>query len=235
MADLFAGVVSSRPGAPRRWWSSVPFSIGVHAMLIGVALIVPLAATGAIPTPATMMVFTVVPPPPPPLAPVVPPPTAAVPSAPAPIVSPIPTEAPSEILKEEIPVEHSLTPPPAQLNVGASNAGLPIGDGAPVKLGVPPPPGPARAGVDVRTPVKVAGAPPIYPTIAKAAKVEGTVTIEAIIGVDGRVTEARVLRSVPMLDRAALDAVEKWRYSPTTLNGVAVPVILTVTVNFTLR
>jgi protein TonB len=58
------------------------------------------------------------------------------------------------------------------------------------------------------------------------------VIIEAVIGTDGRVQEARVLRSIPLLDQAALDAVRQWEYSPTTLNGVAVPVIMTVTVNF---
>lgn len=235
MADLFGGVVSRGPGTPRRWWSSVPFSIGMHALLIGALLIVPLAATGALPTPATIMVFTVVPPPPPPLAPALPPPSTPASVAPAPIVSPIPTEAPTELLTKEIPVEHSLTPPSAQLNFGVSNAGLPIGDGAVVQLGVPPEARPKRAGIDVKTPVKIADAQPVYPTVAKAAKVEGTVIIEAVIGVDGRVTEARVLRSVAMLDRAALDAVQRWRYTPTTLNGVAVPVLLTVTVTFSLR
>jgi len=235
MADLFAGGVSSRPGAPRRWWSSVPFSIGVHAFVIGAAVIVPLAASGTLPTPATILAFTVVTPPPPPRAPVIPSPPAAAASAPAPIVSPVPTEAPAEILKEEVPVIRSLTPPSAQLNVGASTSGLPLGDGGPVTLGAPPPSTPKRAGIDVTTPVKVFDARPVYPTAAKAAKVEGTVIIEAVIGVDGRVTEARVLRSSPLLDRAALDAVGQWRYRPTTLNGVAVPVVLTVTVNFTLR
>lgn len=235
MADLFAGGVSSRAGAPRRWWSSVPFSIGVHACVIGAAVIVPLAASGTLPTPATILAFTVVTPPPPPRAPVIPSPPTAAASAPAPIVSPVPTEAPTEILKEEVPVVHSLTPPPAQLNVGASNSGLPSGDGGPVTLGVPPPSTPKRAGIDVTTPVKVFDARPVYPPAAKAAKVEGTVIIEAVIGVDGRVTEAKVLRSSPLLDRAALDAVGQWRYTPTTLNGVAVPVILTVTVTFTLR
>jgi protein TonB len=235
MADLFAGVVSSRPGHLRRWWSSVPCSIAVHALVIGAALIVPLAASGALPTPSTMMVFTVVPPPPPPRPPVVATPAAAVSAAPTPIVSPVPTEAPTEILEKEVPVVHSLTPPSAQLNVGASNIGLPVGDPGSISLGTPPPVGPKRAGIDVKTPVKVVDAHPVYPVAAKAARVEGTVIIEAVIGIDGRVTEARVLRSSPLLDRAALEAVGKWRYSPTTLDGVPVPVILTVTVNFTLR
>jgi protein TonB len=60
------------------------------------------------------------------------------------------------------------------------------------------------------------------------------VIIEATIDREGRVTEARLLRSIPLLDQAALEAVRQWEYEPTLLNGVTVPVIMTVTVNFTL-
>ena len=59
--------------------------------------------------------------------------------------------------------------------------------------------------------------------------------VEATIGTDGAVTGARVLRSIPLLDTAALDAVRQWQFSPTLLNGVPVSVIMTVTVTFTLR
>ena len=62
----------------------------------------------------------------------------------------------------------------------------------------------------------------------------GVVILEAVIGVDGRVADAKVLRSIPLLDQAAVDAVRQWVYTPTLLNGVPVPVIMTVTVNFTL-
>ena len=51
----------------------------------------------------------------------------------------------------------------------------------------------------------------------------------------GMVQDAKVLRSIPLLDAAALDAVRQWQFTPTTLNGVPVPVIMTVTVNFTLQ
>jgi protein TonB len=64
--------------------------------------------------------------------------------------------------------------------------------------------------------------------------VQGVVILEAIIGQDGRILDARVLRSIPLLDQAALDAVKQWEYTPTLLNGVPVPVIMTVTVQFTL-
>ena len=65
--------------------------------------------------------------------------------------------------------------------------------------------------------------------------VEGVVIIEATIDRRGKVSETRLLRSIPLLDQAALDAVRQWEYDPTLLNGVAVPVIVTVTVTFTLR
>ncbi len=99
----------------------------------------------------------------------------------------------------------------------------------------PQPSRPVRPGGVIKVPVKVRHVPPIYPAIAQQARVEGVVIIEAVVGVDGRVIEAKVLRSKPLLDEAALVAVRQWEFTPTTLNGVPVPVIMTVTVNFTLR
>jgi periplasmic protein TonB len=75
----------------------------------------------------------------------------------------------------------------------------------------------------------------VYPSIAQSARVQGVVIVEATIGPDGKVSDARVLRSIPLLDQAALDAVRQWVFTPTLLNGVPVPVIMTVTVNFTLQ
>ena len=71
--------------------------------------------------------------------------------------------------------------------------------------------------------------------MARSARVSGIVILEAVIGPDGRVTDVTVLRSVALLDEAAVEAVQQWEYTPTLLNGVPVPVIMTVTVNFTLR
>jgi protein TonB len=76
---------------------------------------------------------------------------------------------------------------------------------------------------------------PTYPAIAQSARVQGIVIIEATIGTNGRVTNTKVLRSIPLLDQAAIDAVKQWEFTPTTLNGVPVPVIMTVTVQFTLQ
>ena len=61
------------------------------------------------------------------------------------------------------------------------------------------------------------------------------VIIEAVIGTDGRVTDAKVLRSIALLDQAALDAVRTWQYTPTLLNGMPVSVIMTVVVQFRLQ
>ncbi len=91
---------------------------------------------------------------------------------------------------------------------------------------------PVRVGGQIMPPRKIKDVQPVYPAIAQSARVSGTVTIEATIGPDGKVTDAKVVRSVPLLDQAALDAVRQWEYLPTLLNGVPVPVVMTVTVNF---
>ena len=92
---------------------------------------------------------------------------------------------------------------------------------------------PVRIGGNIRAPKKIKDVKPVYPAIAQSARVAGAVTIEATIGPDGRVIDAKVVRSIPLLDQAALDAVRQWQYTPTLLNGVPVPVLVTVTINFT--
>ena len=86
----------------------------------------------------------------------------------------------------------------------------------------------------IRQPAKTRHVNPQYPAAAQTARVQGVVIIEARIGVDGKVSQARVLRSVPLLDQAALDAVMEWEFTPTRLNGQLVPVMTTITVQFTL-
>jgi TonB family protein len=95
--------------------------------------------------------------------------------------------------------------------------------------------GTLRVGGEIRAPQKIVNVAPVYPQEAQDARVQGVVIIEAKIAADGSVAEAWVLRSIPILDNAALDAVRQWRYTPTLLNGAPVPVIMTVTVNFTLE
>ena len=99
----------------------------------------------------------------------------------------------------------------------------------------PPPAAPIRVGGDIAAPTKTRHVDPIYPPIAQSARVQGSVIIEATIGADGKIVDAKVLRSIPLLDKAALDAVHQWEFTPTLLNGVPVPVIMTVTVSFTLK
>ena len=92
--------------------------------------------------------------------------------------------------------------------------------------------GPIRLGAGIQPPKKVKDVKALYPEAALASQLRGTVVIEATIGVDGRVLDAVVRRSIPGLDQAALDAVRQWEYEPALMNGVPVAVIMTVTVAF---
>jgi protein TonB len=91
---------------------------------------------------------------------------------------------------------------------------------------------PVRVGGQIKPPTKVKDVKPVYPAIARSARVAGAVVIAATIDEEGKVIDAKVVRSVPLLDQAALDAVQQWEYMPTLLNGVPVPVLVTVTINF---
>ena len=109
------------------------------------------------------------------------------------------------------------------LSFGVSGGGAAVG---------PLPNGAVRVGGSVRPPVKIADVPPVLPEIAARANVRGIVILEVTVDVDGTVKDARVLRSIPLLDAAALEAVRQWRYEPTSIDGKPVPVIMTVSVAF---
>ena len=94
---------------------------------------------------------------------------------------------------------------------------------------------PVRVGDAIKAPMRTNHVNAAYPAEAMRQRVEGTVVLEIVVGCDGAVTDARVLRGIPMLDAAAVDAVKQWRFQPTLLNGAPVPVVSTVTVTFTLR
>jgi protein TonB len=94
---------------------------------------------------------------------------------------------------------------------------------------------PLRIGGNIKSPAKIYDVRPVYPPIALQARVTGVVILEVVIDADGNVAEGWVLRSIPLLDQAALDAVKEWKYRPTLLNGTPVPVIMTVAVNFNLQ
>jgi protein TonB len=112
-------------------------------------------------------------------------------------------------------------------------------EGVGIVATVPPPPpepkAPIRLHSGMKAPVKTTDVAPVYPVIAKQTHVQGVVILEAVLNAQGGVESVRVLRSIPLLDQAAVDAVQRWRFTPALLNGQAVPVVMTVTVNFTLQ
>ena len=110
----------------------------------------------------------------------------------------------------------------------------------------PPPPAPVaqpwqspdaasaiHIGGQIKTPTKIRDVKPVYPAEALAAHVQGVVILETLIDREGNVEEIHILRSIPMLDEAAVGAVSQWKFTPTLLNGGPIPVIMTTTVNFT--
>ena len=91
-----------------------------------------------------------------------------------------------------------------------------------------------RAGIDVKEPRKLKNVPPVYPDVALRGKIEGIVLLTIAIRPDGRVEDVRVLRSIPLLDEAAVAAARQWLFSPTLLGGVPVSVTMSVSVRFSL-
>ena len=89
-----------------------------------------------------------------------------------------------------------------------------------------------RVGGEIKPPRKIKDVKPVYPPAAREAGIAGVVILEVKIGTDGRIEEGRVLKSIPLLDEAALDAVKQWQFEPTLMNGAPVPLIMTVTINF---
>jgi protein TonB len=126
----------------------------------------------------------------------------------------------------------------------APSVDLPSGVGEVERLAQPPaappteiarPSAPVRVALLPQPPRKIVDVRPMYPDLARSARVDGTVILEAVVDTNGSVTQLRVVRSVPLLDQAALDAVRQWRYAPTVYGGRPVSVLLTITVRFTLQ
>ena len=216
---------------------SVPVSILVHVVLLLVLVVIPLASDIMPPLPLGPIDSWVL------AAPAPPPPDVVLRSAP-----PSPGPSPSGAAPTKAPDTIAPEPPAAQafVPVGAVEGGLPPGfgvDGGLPPVIVTPPPAPAppvtqapvRAAQLPELPRKIVDVHPLYPEIARSARVEGTVILEAVLDTSGRITQLRVLRSVPLLDQAAIDAVRQWRYTPSTYNGRAVSVLMTITVHFSLQ
>lgn len=219
-------------------WSMVPVSICAH-VIVGIAVvIVPLAAEVEWPRPAPLhslvLAMKTVPVPPSPA-----PPAAVRRAAPATDVR-MPSSLEPE--RETPPVSAGSAGPdtPVDGGIGPVDPGIPGGLGSGVAVPSPPPPAaqppaPVRPGGSIREPKKIFDVAPAYPAFAASARIEGIVILEAVINERGGVERMKVLRSVALLDAAAIEAVKQWRYTPTLLNGTPVPVLLTITIKFTLH
>jgi len=231
---MFDDIVEPSVNVGTRRWHTIPLSIAVHAVIIVAIVVIPLMAYDVLPTPYSRVdsfrTVSLPPTPPPPRSPREPASKAA-----ADTVNPdlAPVDPPPTLEPE---------PPDPGFDRGL-DTGVLIGivEGgdlqplpAPPPTVLPPALPPVRVGGAIERPVKTKDVHPEYPQLARISHVQGLVIIEATIGADGTVREARVLRSIPLLDAAALDAVRQWEFTPTLLNGVPVPVIMTVTVQFTL-
>ncbi len=222
-------------------WSFWPVSIVAHVLAGLAILIVPLTADVSWPVPAPLhrlsVATKVVPVPAEVVARV--PPVRAIPNPPS-VVSPTSLG----------PVRDVLEAPPAASSSDFPSTGTgPIDPDllGPPEVPVPGPPSPPpvpekktaaqvfRVGQGVREPKRIAGAPPEYPSLARSVRVQGVVILEAVIDAQGTIGQVKVLKSVPLLDEAAVAAVKGWRYTPTLLNGVPVSVLMTITINFTLQ
>ena len=200
-------------------------SAGAHTLIIAAAIMVPVMASDVVMPPRyAMMTFRAAPP--------LPPPGGAPRTSPPHAQPSIPVVAPDGITTEEPMQATPASGADADLNAGIVDGGVTSG----VIAAPPPPPAadqaPVRPGGDILPPAKVKDAAPAYPAIARAARVQGIVIVEATIGVNGTVQDARILRSIPLLDAAALEAVRQWEYTPTRLNNVPVPAIVTVIVSY---
>ena len=94
---------------------------------------------------------------------------------------------------------------------------------------------PIRVGGDIETPRKVRQVPAVYPQAASLLWVQGMVLLEVVVDTRGTVSTVRVLRSIPLLDQAAMESVRQWKYELTLLDGRPVPVVMTVSVTFVLK
>jgi protein TonB len=235
----------------KSWTVSLAFILEIIA--IGIFILIPLIYTEALPKTQLAAFLTAPPPPPPP-----PPPPAA---APVKIVKVAPRQfdagrllAPKAIPKDIAMIKEEELPPPSASAgvVGGVPGGVPGGAAGGVIGGIissvptaaPPPPPPKvekpatpqriRVGGNVQAANLIRKVTPVYPPLAKQARVQGTVRFTAIISKDGTIQQLQLVSGHPLLVQAAQDAVKQWLYKPTLLNGEPVEVVTQIDVNFTL-
>jgi periplasmic protein TonB len=216
-------------------------SLLVHAVALAAIVVAQLFAVGTLPTPRQPLIFDesrivhladiTLPPTPSPLRH-----SGSSSAAPASAIAPAPIVAPTGVAPETATqgvatmadlsgIEHT----------GAGGGGVDTIGRVERPAPPPPPPTPIRLHEGMQPPRKIVAVAPAYPALARVARVEGVVILEAVIDAHGRVESVRVLRSIATLDQAAVEAVRQWRFTPTLLNGEPVPIVMTVTVNFTLK
>jgi len=250
---MFEQTFVNAGGKTNKTWTVV-VSFLAQIMVIVVFILVPMIYFDALPK-SQLSSFLVAPPPPPPP----PPPPAA---APPKVIKIIPRQfdagrltAPKQVPKEVAMIKEEELPPPSSGGVvGGVPGGVPGGTAGGVIGGIigsvptaappPPPPPPAapkpvtpqriRVGGNVQQAKLIRQPKPIYPPLAKQARISGVVRLNAIIGKDGTIQNLTVASGHPLLVPAAMEAVKQWVYQPTLLNGEAVEVVTQIDVNFTL-
>jgi protein TonB len=228
----------------KRGWTSI-ISFLLQFMIIGVMVLIPLIFTEALPKTVTLG-FLVAPPPPPP-----PPPPAA---APVKVVKVIQTDivngqlrTPTKIPKKVEMIKEEEAPPPVMASagvVGGVPGGVPGGSmggvigsvlsSTPVAVPKIATPQRVRVSAGVTAGLLVKRVQPAYPPLARQARIQGTVVLQAQISKTGDIENLQLISGHPMLAPAAIEAVKQWKYRPYLLNGEPVEVETQVQVNFTL-
>ncbi len=226
----------------KRLWTTM-FSVVLQAILIGIMILIPLIYTEALPK-QQLMTFLVAPPPPPP-----PPPPAPEVQAVKIVQTDIENgrlRTPSKIPQKVAMIKEEDAPPPVS-SMGGVMGGVPGGvpggqmggvlgsilsstSMAAPRLAVQR----VRVSQGVSEGNLISQIKPPYPPMAKMARVQGAVVLQAIISKQGTIENLRVVSGHPMLVQAALDAVKQWRYRPYLLNGEPVEVETQITLNFSL-
>ncbi len=244
---MFDEMIVSTGKQRRNPWA-VMFSFLAQSLFLIVLILVPLIYTEALPK--TLLTTLLVAPPPPPPPP--PPPAATVTRVVKPTVRLMEAgklRAPTAIPKQVVMLKEEELPPDMGAFVGVTGGvpgGIPGGQAGGVLGGIlggiagsgPPPPKAApsriRVGGNVQQAKLISQPRPVYPPLAKQARIQGTVQLQAIIAKDGTVTQLEMISGHPLLVQSAMDAVRQWRYQPTLLNGEPVEVVTTIAVIFNL-
>lgn len=241
---MFEQMIESAVHRPQRNPWPYLVSLSFQILLLGVMILIPLLYTEALPK-QQLLSWVVAPPPPPPPPP---PPAPKVERRVVRRVSLVEAgklRAPTKIPDRVVMIKEEEMPPEAMGVVGGVPGGIPGGQMGGVIGGViggipnaPPPPErpkPLRVSSGVQEAKKTRNILPLYPPLAKQARIQGTVKLEAMIGKDGTIQNLTVLSGHPLLVQSALDAVSQWRYQPTLLNGEPVEVITYIDVHFRLN